>query len=247
MPWHEPTPPRPAKPICQSSSSRTLRCVCDARRFSPGSGIASRIHRAVASTRRGPTRPFEVQESAAPMTTSRRALEADQVVVRRLLGFGVLLLIVVSGYVASPLRVANQVPRLGANAPAPTIESHIKEAASQYAVSEDLVTAVIEVESQFNVHAVSHRGAQGLMQLMPATAAWLGVRNAFDPRDNIRGGVRHLRWLMDRFDHDLPVVLAAYNAGEGAVLKSRGVPPSRETREYVKRVMQRMNRDRVKS
>src|SRR5881397_421748 len=111
------------------------------------------------------------------MTTSRRALEADQVVVRRLLGFGVLLLIVVSGYVAShlrvanqvPLRVANQVPRLGANAPAPTIESHIKEAASQYAVSEDLVTAVIEVESQFNVHAVSHRGAQGLMQLMPAT------------------------------------------------------------------------------
>ncbi len=189
------------------------------------------------------------------MTTSRRALEADQVVVRRLLGFGVLLLIVVSGYVASqprvanqvPLRAANQVPRLGANAPAPTIESHIKEAASQYAVSEDLVTAVIEVESQFNVHAVSHRGAQGLMQLMPATAAWLGVRNAFDPRDNIRGGVRHLRWLMDRFDHDLPVVLAAYNAGEGAVLKSRGVPPSRETREYVKRVMQRMNRDRVKS
>src|SRR2546425_12733588 len=85
------------------------------------------------------------------------------------------------------------------------------------------------------------------MQLMPATAASLGVRNAFDPRENIRGGVRHLRWLMDRFDHDLPVVLAAYNAGEGAVLKSRGVPPSRETREYVKRVMQRMNRDRVKS
>jgi len=181
------------------------------------------------------------------MTTSRRALKADQVVVRRLLGFGILLLIVVSGYVASHLRVANQVPRLGTNASAPTLESHIKEAASQYAVSEDLVTAVIEVESQFNVHAVSHRGAQGLMQLMPATAASLGVRNAFDPRDNIRGGVRHLRWLMDRFDHDLPVVLAAYNAGEGAVLKSRGVPPSRETREYVKRVMQRMNRDRVKS
>src|SRR3989442_11686818 len=116
-------PPRPAKPICQWSSSRTLRCVCDASRFSPGSGIASRIPRAVASTRRGPTRPFEVQESAAPMTTSRRALEADQVVVRRLLGFGVLLLIVVSGYVPShlrvakqlPLEVASQVPRFGTN------------------------------------------------------------------------------------------------------------------------------------
>jgi soluble lytic murein transglycosylase-like protein len=181
------------------------------------------------------------------MTTARRALEAHQFVVRRLLGFGVLLLIIVSGYVASHRRVANEVPPTATNAPAPTIESHIREAASQYAVSEDLVTAVIEVESQFNAHAVSHRGAQGLMQLMPATAASLGVRNAFDPRDNIHGGVRHLRWLMDRFDHDLPVVLAAYNAGEGAVLKNRGVPPSRETREYVKRVMQRMNRDRAKS
>ena len=169
------------------------------------------------------------------MTTARRALEARQFVVRRLLGFGVLLLIIASGYVASRTPAA------------PTIESHIREAASQYAVSEDLVTAVIEVESQFNANAVSRRGAQGLMQLMPATAASLGVRNAFDPRDNIHGGVRHLRWLMDRFDHDLPVVLAAYNAGEGAVLKNRGVPPSRETREYVKRVIQRLNRDRAKS
>src|SRR2546428_726665 len=243
----ETQPQGPENQFVQSSSSRTMVCVSDARRSARSSAIASRIHGAVASTRRGSTRPFEVQESAAPMTTSRRALKADQVVVRRLLGFGILLLIVVSGYVASHLRVANQVPRLGTNASAPTIESHIKEAASQYAVSEDLVTAVIEVESQFNVHAVSHRGAQGLMQLMPATAASLGVRNAFDARENIRGGVRHLRLLMDRFDHDLPVVLAAYNAGEGAVLKSRGVPPSRETREYVKRGMQRMNRDRVKS
>jgi len=82
---------------------------------------------------------------------------------------------------------------------------------------------------------------------MPATAASLGVRDAFDPRDNIHGGVRHLRWLMDRFDHDLPVVLAAYNAGEGAVLKNGGRPPSRETREYVKQVMRRLNRYQAKS
>jgi len=105
--------------------------------------------------------------------------------------------------------------------------------------------AVIEVESQFNTRAVSHRGAQGLMQLMPATAASLGVRDAFDPRDNIDGGVRHLRWLMDRFDHDVPTVLTAYNAGEKVVLKNQRVP--RETREYVKRVMRRMNREHVKS
>jgi soluble lytic murein transglycosylase-like protein len=169
------------------------------------------------------------------MTSSRRALEARQLGVRHLLGVGALALAIVPGYLASHHHVAT-------DASAPAIRSHIKEAASRYAVSEDLVTAVIEVESRFDPHAVSHRGAQGLMQLMPATAASLGVRDAFDPRDNIHGGVRHLRWLMDRFDHDLPVVLAAYNAGEGAVLKSGGRPPSRETREYVKQVIRRMNR-----
>jgi soluble lytic murein transglycosylase-like protein len=85
------------------------------------------------------------------------------------------------------------------------------------------------------------------MQLMPATAATLGVRDAFDPQENIEGGVRHLRWLMERFDHDVPTALAAYNAGEGAVLKHGRRPPSRETREYVKRVMARMNRSAAKS
>src|SRR5207244_5556882 len=99
---------------------------------------------------------------------------------------------------------------------------------------------------RFDARAVSHRGAQGLMQLMPATAASLGVRDAFDPRDNIHGGVRHLRWLMDRFDHDLPVVLAAYNAAEVAVLKRGGRLPSRETREYVKQAIRRMTRHRAK-
>ncbi len=177
------------------------------------------------------------------MNSSRRALEARQLGVRHLLGFGVLLLAIVPGYLAS-----HHDGRLVAtDTSAPAIRSHIKEAASRYAVSEDLVTAVIEVESRFDPHAVSHRGAQGLMQLMPATAASLGVRDVFDPRDNIHGGVRHLRWLMDRFDHDLPVVLAAYNAGEVAVLKNRGAPPSRETREYVKQVIRRMNRYHAKS
>ena len=152
---------------------------------------------------------------------------------RHALGFGVLLLTIVAAYAASH----QERPR--------TIDSHITEAASRYAVSRELVVAVIEVESHFNTRAVSHRGAQGLMQLMPATAASLGVRDAFDPRDNIDAGVRHLRWLMDRFDHDVPTVLAAYNAGEKAVLKNQRVP--RETREYVKRVMRRMNREHAKS
>jgi len=153
-----------------------------------------------------------------------------------MLGFGVLLLTLVPGYMASHVRVAN----------AP-FDAHIKEAANRYAISEDVIAAVIEAESRFNARAVSRRGAQGLMQLMPATAATLGVRDPFDPRDNIDGGVRHLRSLMDRFNHDLPLALAAYNAGEQAVLQNRGVPPFRETRDYVSRIMRRMNRDRVKS
>jgi len=181
------------------------------------------------------------------MNSSRRALEARLLEVRHLLGCGVLLLAIVPGYLASHLWRANDGRHVAADASAPAIRSHIKEAAHRYAVSEDLVMAVIEVESRFDARAVSHRGAQGLMQLMPATAASLGVRDAFDPRDNIHGGVRHLRWLMDRFDHDLPVVLAAYNAGEGAVLKNGGRPPSRETREYVKQVMRRLNRYQAKS
>jgi len=179
------------------------------------------------------------------MNSSRRALEARQLGLRHLLGGGVLLLAVVPGYLASHLRGANDGGHVAADASAPAIRSHIKEAANRYAVSEDLVIAVIEVESRFDARAVSHRGARGLMQPMPATAASIGVRDTFDPRDNIHAGVRHLRWLMDRFDHDVPTVLAAYNAGEKAVLKNQRVP--RETREYVKQVMRRMNRSQAKS
>ncbi len=171
------------------------------------------------------------------MVPSRHALDTRRARLRRRLGLGLLLLTIVAAYAASH----QERPRAYSS----TIDSHITEAATRYAVSKDLVVAVIEVESQFNTRAVSHRGAQGLMQLMPATAASLGVRDAFDPRDNIEGGVRHLRWLMDRFDHDVPTVLAAYNAGEKVVLKNQRVP--RETREYVKRVMRRMNREHVKS
>jgi soluble lytic murein transglycosylase len=86
---------------------------------------------------------------------------------------------------------------------------------------------------------VSRRGAEGLMQLMPATAADLDVQDAFDPADNLDGGVRHLKRLMGRFRGDLPLALAAYNAGETAVIAHRGIPPYRETRQYVVRVLRR--------
>jgi soluble lytic murein transglycosylase-like protein len=115
--------------------------------------------------------------------------------------------------------------------------SEIKDASERYGVPERLVHAVIRVESAFNPRAVSGKGAQGLMQLMPETASMLGVRNSFDPQQNIDGGVRHLRGLIDRFGNDLPLALAAYNAGEKAVINYRGIPPFPETRDYVTRVL----------
>src|SRR4030095_12708722 len=99
----------------------------------------------------------------------------------------------------------------------------IRDAAERYGVPIKLVSAVIRAESGFNPRAVSRKGAQGLMQLMPTTAATLGVRNSFDPREHIDGGVRHLRTLIDRFPINLPLALAAYNAGEGAVVQYRGI------------------------
>jgi soluble lytic murein transglycosylase len=113
----------------------------------------------------------------------------------------------------------------------------IQEAANRHGVPERLVTAVIRAESGFNPRAVSRKGAQGLMQLMPSTASVLGVRNSFDPRENIDGGVRHLRGLIDRFPGNLPLAVAAYNAGEKAVLQYGGIPPYPETQDYVVKVL----------
>ncbi len=111
------------------------------------------------------------------------------------------------------------------------------EAASEiFGVDAALIRAVMHAESWFNTEAVSHAGAQGLMQLMPATQQRFGVGNAFDPLDNITGGVAYLAWLKNEFDHDLDRVIAAYNAGENAVKRHGGIPPFPETREYVRRV-----------
>jgi hypothetical protein len=113
----------------------------------------------------------------------------------------------------------------------------IREAAARHGVPERLVSVLIRVESGFNPRAVSPKGARGLMQLMPGTASLLGVRNSFDPRENIDGGVRHLRGLLDRFPDSLPLALAAYNAGEQAVAHHRGIPPYPETQGYVARIL----------
>jgi soluble lytic murein transglycosylase-like protein len=111
--------------------------------------------------------------------------------------------------------------------------------ARRHGIDPALVLAVVGVESAFRPEAVSPRGAQGLMQLMPATAAALGVKDALDPAENLDGGIRHLGSLLTLYGGDLIRALAAYNAGEGAVSRHGGVPPYRETRAYVKKVLER--------
>ena len=118
-------------------------------------------------------------------------------------------------------------------------ESLIERTARAVQLDPALLRAIIAVESGFDPRAVSRRGALGLMQLMPATAKRFGVSDAFDPAQNVAAGARYLRVLTDRFDDDLELVLAAYNAGEAAVERhGRRIPPYRETRRYVPRVLQ---------
>jgi transglycosylase-like protein with SLT domain len=120
------------------------------------------------------------------------------------------------------------------------IPDHIKAAAQRYRLPEELIVAVISVESNFDHAAVSHKGAQGLMQLMPRTAALIGVRDPHAPDENIDAGASHLRAMLDTFKGDLPLALAAYNAGEQHVVRHKGVPPFPETRRFVARVLRKM-------
>jgi hypothetical protein len=119
------------------------------------------------------------------------------------------------------------------------VRALVDAVARHHGLDPGLVLAVVGVESGFRVEAVSSKGAQGLMQLMPGTSRALGVDDPLDPAQNLDGGVRHLGALLTLYDGDLVRALAAYNAGEGAVARHGGVPPYRETREYVKKVLDR--------
>jgi hypothetical protein len=127
------------------------------------------------------------------------------------------------------------------SAPAPPLNEVVNIASAAYHLDPDLVNSVIHAESGFNAHAVSPKGARGLMQLMPGTASQLGVNDSFDPQANVTGGSRYLRELLERYDFDLVKALAAYNAGPDRVEQYRGVPPFRETRAYVARIVHEYN------
>ena len=130
-----------------------------------------------------------------------------------------------------------------------TVTGAIDEVVAQVAVRESLppqlIHSVIRVESNYDPYAVSPKGALGLMQLIPATARRFGVRDVFNPADNIQGGAKYLRYLLELYNGDYPLALAAYNAGEGAVAKYGGVPPYAETREYLVRVARELEKSKA--
>jgi soluble lytic murein transglycosylase-like protein len=123
-------------------------------------------------------------------------------------------------------------------------DQHIGEASRLYAIPEALIRAVVQVESNYDPRVVSHCGAQGLMQLMPVTGRRMGVRDPFDPRQNILGGTRYLRYLANMFGGDLVLTIAGYHAGENAVIRYRGVPPYETTQRYVPAVLRNYYRFR---
>jgi hypothetical protein len=147
----------------------------------------------------------------------------------------------------APALPATAVP--GPAAPTPKdprqLNEVIHDISDRHHLDPDLVNSVIHAESGFNPHAVSPKGAQGLMQLMPNTASNMGVSNSFDPSANVEGGTRYLRELLERYNFDLVKALAAYNAGPERVEQYHGVPPYRETRSYVARIVRDFNRKKL--
>ena len=145
----------------------------------------------------------------------------------------------------TPPAAAAPLAAVPAAANSPKLDQVVTTAGAAHHLDPDLINSVIHAESGFNPHAVSPKGAQGLMQLMPQTASRLGVANSFDPRANVEGGTAYLRTLLERYNFDLIKALAAYNAGPQRVEQYRGVPPYHETQAYVARIIRDFNRKKL--
>jgi soluble lytic murein transglycosylase-like protein len=146
--------------------------------------------------------------------------------------------VVVAPY--SPEAEAEAAPRKAPAGPVRNIDEAVERIAAQHQLPAQLIHSVIQVESNYNPNAISSAGALGLMQLIPSTARRFGVNNVFNPVENIQGGARYLRYLLDLYKGNYPLALAAYNAGEGAVARYGGVPPYRETQNYLVSVRKRL-------
>ncbi|MFD1019265.1 lytic transglycosylase domain-containing protein [Thalassobacillus hwangdonensis] len=144
-----------------------------------------------------------------------------------------------NAFQSQPLNIQyiNDIKPVAVKASPEELNPIIKKAAEQFGVDEELIRSVIHAESNFDSTVVSHAGAQGLMQLMPGTARGLGVTDAFDPEQNIMGGTKYLKQMLDRYQGDTRLALAAYNAGPGNVDKYAGIPPFEETQNYVKKIL----------
>ena len=155
----------------------------------------------------------------------------------------------ITGYEPAPVDQPNPVQAASTKSatrlPSLPLNQVVDSASATYHLDPDLVNSVIHAESGFNAHAVSPKGARGLMQLMPGTASQLGVNDAFDPQANVTGGSRYLRELLERYNFDLVKALAAYNAGPRRVEQYQGVPPFRETRAYVARIVHEYNTKKI--
>ena len=149
----------------------------------------------------------------------------------------------IEGFEPAPLEPQGDAAALATTAP--DLKAIVAAASTQHQIDADFIASVIAAESASNPRAVSRKGAQGLMQLMPATAGKLGVKDSFDPADNVDGGVRYLRELLLQYNGDMAKALAAYNAGPQRVAQYKGVPPYRETHAYVARIINDFNRKKL--
>jgi soluble lytic murein transglycosylase-like protein len=194
--------------------------------------------------RRGPDRRHEDRRHRPRLQPDRRRSERRKARLRTLLLAAATTLFAHRGAGIAPRPgVSVSIDEFRPVPPDEAYEDLIQEAAGTYDLDPALIRAVMQTESSFNPTVVSRVGAQGLMQLMPALAEEMGVRDSFDPRENIMGGARYLRELLDRFRGNVRLALASYNAGPTAVAKYGRVPPFRETQRYVKQIQHLIARD----